>query len=106
MLGLTFEVFLVGYGESCQHNLHVMGSLFLLGGGGGSLGATGGRVASWATSLVVSTTFSASSNCSGASGEMFAIGRALVGLSLTSSASLETKSTLELEKSEVRMVRG
>ena len=26
------EVFLRGYGKSCQHNLYVLGSLFLLGG--------------------------------------------------------------------------
>ena len=28
----TLEVFLGGYGESCQHDLHVLGSLFFLGG--------------------------------------------------------------------------
>ena len=31
---ITFEVFLGGYGESCQRDLHVVGSLFLLGGEG------------------------------------------------------------------------
>ena len=40
---ITFKVFLGGYGESCQHDLHVVGSLFLL---GGSLGAARGRWAS------------------------------------------------------------
>ena len=54
-------------------------------------------------SLVVSAAFPGSSNCSTTSGEMLAMGRALVGLSLPSPASLETKSALELE---ARMARG
>ena len=39
----TFEVFHGGYGESHQHDLHVVGSLFLL---RGSLGEAGGKWAS------------------------------------------------------------
>ena len=69
----------------------------------GSLVVAGGKGASWATSLVVSTAFSASSDCSAASGEMLAVGRVLVGLFLPSSASLETGSALE---PETRMARG
>ena len=72
----------------------------------GSLGAAEGRWASWATSLVVSATFLASSDCSTALGEMLAVGRALVGFSLPSSASLETESALELKEPEAQMAEG
>ena len=63
----------------------------------GSLGAAGGRLASWATSLV-STAFSASLNYFASLGGMLVVGRALVGLSLPSSASLETILALEPEE--------
>nr|POE46494.1 hypothetical protein CFP56_70066 [Quercus suber] len=48
----------------------------------GSLRAFGGKWASWATSLVVSTAFSASSDCYVALEEMLAVGRVLLGLFL------------------------
>ena len=54
-------------------------------------------------SLVVSATFLRSLDCSTALGEMLAMGRALVGLSLSSPASLETELALELE---AQMARG
>ena len=61
----------------------------------GSLGAVGGRLASSATSFAKSATFSATSDCFASLGGMLAVGRALVGLSLPSSTSLEAVSTLE-----------
>ena len=69
----------------------------------GSLGASGGRWASWATSLVVSVAFLESSDCSATLGEMLAMGRVLVGLSLLLSTSLEIELALE---PEAWMARG
>ena len=63
----------------------------------GSLGAAGGRLASWVTSSM-STAFSASLNYFASLGGMLVVGRALVGLSLPSSASLETILALEPEE--------
>ena len=65
-----------------------------------SLGATGGKAASRAASLVRSTTFFASSDGSASLEEMLVVGRALFGLSLTSSVPEETGSALEPEELE------
>ena len=55
---------------------------------------------------MVSTAFSTTLNCSAASGEMLAVGRASIGLSLPSSASSETELALELKELEARMAGG
>ena len=72
----------------------------------GSLRAIGGKATSWAPSLVVSTSFSASSDCPASLEEILAIGGALGGLSLPSSASKETGSALKPKEPEERMTRG
>lgn len=72
----------------------------------GSLGAIEGKVVSWATSLVTFATFSATSDYLPSLEGMLARGRALVGLSLSSSASLEAVSSLELKDPEAQMAEG
>ena len=69
----------------------------------GSLGATGSRAASWATSLVVSLAFSVSLAYLASLEEMLATRGALDGLALPSSAFKETGSALE---PEMHMARG
>ena len=74
-----------------------------------SLGAMGGKAASWATSLVESAAFFASLGSFASLEEMLVVGRALVGLSFPSSVPKETGSTLEpeeLEEPELRMAWG
>ena len=72
----------------------------------GSLGTAGGKLASWATSLVMSIAFSATSGYSVSLEGMLTERRTLVGLSLPSFASLEAMSTLEPEEPETRMAGG
>ena len=62
-----------------------------------SLGATGGKATSRATSLVESATFFASSEGSASLEEMLVVGRALVGLSLPLSIPEEARLALEPE---------
>ena len=66
----------------------------------GSLGAVGGWVASGAASLLVSASFSVNLGSFASLEEMLVVGRALFGLSLTSSVPEETGSALELEELE------
>ena len=65
-----------------------------------SLGATGGKATSRATSLVESATFFASSEGFASLEEMLVVGRALVRLSLPSFVPEKIGSALEPEKPE------
>ena len=72
----------------------------------GSLRATGGRATSWAPFLVVSASFSASSDYPTSLEEILAIRGTLGGLSLPLSTSKETGSALELEEPKEHMAGG
>lgn len=67
-----------------------------------SLGTVGGLLALRATSLVISTLPACSTSLEGLLGE----GRALAGMSLLGSVSLEVVSTLEPEELDARIVGG
>ena len=102
----TFEVFLGKYRESCQHNLHVVGSLFFLGGVFGDSWWQGGIMGHFLCCVCCLFSDLRLLYLLGGGGGMLAIGRFLVGLSLPSSASLEAVSALQLEELKARMARG
>ena len=66
----------------------------------GSLGVAEGWMASWATSLVTSASFSAISGYSASLDGLLTVGRALAGLSLPVSAFLEAVSAWEPKESK------
>ena len=72
----------------------------------GSFGAAEGWMASWATSLVTSASFSTISGYSASLDGLLTEGRALAGLSLPVSTSLEAVSALEPEEPEAQMAGG
>ena len=72
----------------------------------GSLGAAGGWMASWATSLVTSASFLATLCCFVSLDGLWTKGRVLAGLSLPAFASLEAVSTLKHEEPKEQIAGG